>query len=100
MKHLSITWAYNCAQDQQLPSGCILVAYDFLQKLAKRITLTKKKVNVMMEQVKPWVKDDIDDAVRGIHRKFGSFELYLNEYLAEHPDVGSLRDEIGSLRSQ
>ncbi|MCD7449405.1 hypothetical protein HAX54_052110, partial [Datura stramonium] len=47
------------------------------------------------QQAKPWVKAEIKEAVRGLHNRLDSFELWLNKRLVDQPDMGSLREEIG-----
>lgn len=54
---------------------------------------------MIMENVKPWVKAEIEEAVRGLHNSLDNFKICLNEQLVEHPDTRSLRGIWGYMES-
>ncbi|MCD7472151.1 hypothetical protein HAX54_013150 [Datura stramonium] len=49
-----------------------------MRKMANRLTIAKQKIDMLLEQVKLWVKKELEETSRRLYTIFDGFEVCLN----------------------
>ncbi|MCD7462561.1 hypothetical protein HAX54_048776 [Datura stramonium] len=61
-------------------TGYVVDPKEDMRRMAKRLTISERKIDVRLEQVKLWVKKEMEKTAKGLNMRLDGFEVHLNHF--------------------